>query len=96
VRRFGGVTGVVRTNGRPAPIDARELDAIRRLVFSCFRVAPHPFQELGAAVEVVRGPLSGVRGALVRRNGATGLAVPVTLLRRSAAVVIHPADVTPV
>ena len=47
-------------------------------------------------VEVVRGPLAGVRGKLLRKDRVTRLVLAVTLVRQAAVVEIHPADVIPV
>jgi transcription antitermination factor NusG len=47
-------------------------------------------------VEVVRGPLAGVRRHIVRKDRSTRLVLAVTLIRQAAAVEIHPADVEPV
>jgi transcription antitermination factor NusG len=47
-------------------------------------------------VEVVRGPLKGVRGRIERKDRTTKLVLAVTLIRQAAALEVHPADVTPV
>ena len=47
-------------------------------------------------VEVVRGPLAGVRGKLLRKDRITRLVLAVTLINQAAVVEIHPADVVPV
>jgi transcription antitermination factor NusG len=57
---------------------------------------PHPFIAEGVEVEVVRGPLAGVRGILVRKDQKTKLVLNVQLIRQAAVVLVHPADVAPV
>jgi transcription termination/antitermination protein NusG len=94
VRNVHGVAGILGTNGHPEPIQDEEVDALRRLIASRFRLDPHPFLEVGMSVEVIRGPLAGVRGKLLRKDGATRLVISVTLIRQSVVVMIHPADVT--
>jgi len=47
-------------------------------------------------VEVVRGPLMGVRGKLLRKDRVARLVIAVTLIRQAAVVEIHSADVVPV
>jgi transcription termination/antitermination protein NusG len=96
IRSVQGVAGVLGSNGRPEPIHDHEVDALRRLVVSRFRVDPHPFLEIGTQVEVVRGPLAGVRGKLIRKDGASRLVVSVSLIRQSVVVLVHPADVASV
>jgi transcription antitermination factor NusG len=91
-----GVAGLVGINGRPEPIREDELSAIQQLVSTKLQYDPHPFLEEGMDVEVVRGPLAGVRGKLLRKDRVTRLVLAVTLVRQSAVVEIHPADVMPV
>jgi transcription termination/antitermination protein NusG len=93
VRSVHGVAGVLGNNGHPEPIPGGEVDALRRLIMSRFHLDPHPFLEVGDTVEVVRGPLAGVRGKLLRKDAATRLVISVTLIRQSVVVLIHPADV---
>lgn len=49
----------------------------------------------GTRVEVVRGPLAGVRGVLVRKEARYRLVISVDLLSQGAAVEIDAADVVP-
>jgi transcription termination/antitermination protein NusG len=88
-----GVAELVSISGRPEPIQDAEVAAIQRLVSTKLQYDPHPFLEEGMDVEVVRGPLAGVRGKLLRKDRVTRLVLAVTLVRQSAVVEIHPADV---
>jgi transcription antitermination factor NusG len=90
-----GVADLVGTNGRPEVVPEREIAAVRRVVESEVRYDPHPFLSAGIEVEVVRGPLAGVRGTLLRKDRAARLVLSVTLLRQAAVVEVHPADVVP-
>ena len=47
-------------------------------------------------VEVIRGPLMGVRGRLLRKDREYRVVLSVTLIRQSVSVEIDAADVTPV
>ena len=91
-----GVADLVSVSGRPEPIMEDELNAIQQLVSTKLEYDPHPFLEEGMDVEVVRGPLTGVRGKLLRKDRVTRLVLAVTLVRQAAVVEIHPADVIPV
>jgi len=91
-----GVASLVAINGRPEPIRDEELLAVQQLVSTKLHFDPHPFLEEGMDVEVVRGPLTGVRGKLLRKDRVTRLVLAVTLVRQAAVVEIHPADVVPV
>jgi transcription antitermination factor NusG len=48
------------------------------------------------AVEVIRGPLMGVRGRLLRKDREFRVILSVTLIRQSVSVEIDAADVTPI
>src|SRR5687768_10703547 len=91
-----GVADLVSINGRPEPVREDELSAIQQLVSTKLHYDPHPFLEEGMDVEVVRGPLAGVRGKLLRKDRVTRLVLAVSLVKQSAVVEIHPADVIPV
>ena len=91
-----GVAGLVGCSGRPEPVPDAEIDAIQRLAATTLQYDPHPFLTEGMDVEVVRGPLAGVRGKLLRKDRITRLVLAVTLIHQAAVVEIHPADVVPV
>jgi len=91
-----GVAYLVSINGQPEPILEDELTAIQRLISTKLQYDPHPFLEEGMDVEVVRGPLMGVRGKLLRKDRVARLVIAVTLIRQAAVVEIHSADVVPV
>lgn len=88
-----GVADLVGTGGRPEPVSDLEIEAIQRLTQTTLQYDPHPFLVEGMDVEVVRGPLVGVRGKLLRKDRVTRLVLAVTLIRQAAVVEIHPADV---
>jgi transcriptional antiterminator NusG len=91
-----GAAGFVGFNGYAEPVPDIEIEAISRLVNTEIRYDPHPFLSEGMLVEVVRGPLTGVRGHIVRKDRSTKLVLAVTLIHQAAALEIHPADVAPV
>jgi transcription antitermination factor NusG len=88
-----GVADLVGISGRPEPVPDAEIEAIQRLAATTLQYDPHPFLAEGMDVEVVRGPLTGVRGKLLRKDRVTRLVLSVTLIRQAAVVEIHPADV---
>ena len=91
-----GVAGFLGFNGYAEPVPETEIDAISRLVATEIRYDPHPFLEEGMLVEVIHGPLAGIRGHVLRKDRSTKLVLAVTLIRQAAALEIHPADVVPV
>jgi transcription termination/antitermination protein NusG len=88
-----GVADLVGICGRPEAVPDAEIEAIQRLASTTLQYDPHPFLAEGMDVEVVRGPLAGVRGKLLRKDRVTRLVLSVTLIRQAAVVEIHPADV---
>jgi transcription antitermination factor NusG len=91
-----GVVQLVGLSGHPEPVPDAEIAALERLATTTLQYDPHPFLEEGMEVEVVRGPLAGVRGRLLRKDRVTRLVLAVTLIRQAAVVEIHPADVVAV
>jgi transcription antitermination factor NusG len=96
VQTVSGVVGIVGGGQRPEPIPDEEIDALKALMASELRYDSHPYLHEGMMVEVVRGPLKGVRGLLVRKDKRHRLVLSVHLIRQAAAVEIDAADVEPV
>ena len=88
-----GVAQLIGFQGRAEPVPDAEIEAIQRLTATTLQYDPHPFLAEGMEVEVVRGPLAGVRGKLLRKDRVAKLVLAVTLIRQAAVVEIHPADV---
>ena len=86
--------GLVRILGerwdKLAPIDEREIDAIRTFVSADLPVLPHPYLREGQRVRIAAGALAGAEGYFVRSKPHRGLLViSVDLLQRSVAVEIE-------
>ena len=81
-----GVVSIVSMGAVPAPIDDRELEAVRTILHSGLEAGPFPFLSIGQSVLVVKGPLAGLQGLVVRFGRQQRLVVSVTLLQRSIAV----------
>ena len=56
---------------------------------------PHPYLQEGMVVEVVRGPLQGVKGILLRKEKRHRLVLGVRLIQQAAAVEIDVTDIVP-
>jgi transcription antitermination factor NusG len=91
-----GAVQLVGINGHPEPVPDEEIEAVRRLVTSVLPVDPHPYLATGMEVEVVRGPLEGVRGILVRKGKRARFVVQIHLIRQAASVELDAYDVAPV
>jgi transcription antitermination factor NusG len=91
-----GVVQVLGTQGGPVPVPDPEIEAVRRLVTSTLPYDPHPYLQEGMRVEVVRGPLAGVQGVLLRKGARARLVIGVSLIRQGASVELDALDVRPV
>jgi transcription antitermination factor NusG len=84
-----GVSGIVSVQGVPAVIPHEEMEAVMRMTACAENLRRHPFLKHGDLVEVIAGPLSGVRGALVLEKDECRLVISIQMLGRSAAVTIE-------
>ncbi|OQW35840.1 MAG: hypothetical protein A4E19_16475 [Nitrospira sp. SG-bin1] len=89
--------GVVRIVGtmRPEPIPAEEIAVLQQLSSVNPMMEPWDYFAEGAWVEVIRGPLIGVRGQFVRRTSHHGLVIRSSLLQRAALIHIGSDEVAP-
>ncbi len=90
--------GIVRIVGSlmPEAIPDEELAAIRMLAQSERSFERHDYLAEGAWVEVVRGPLAGLRGQLLRKAGHECLVIRVNLIQQAATVHIDMSEVVAV
>lgn len=95
VQKVMGVVEIVGSGSRPEPIPEQEIDALRRLMTSVLPYDPHPYLHEGMRVEVVRGPLQGARGILLRKEKRHRLVIGVRVIQQAAAVEIDVNDVVP-
>jgi transcription antitermination factor NusG len=95
VLQLPGVVRLVSFNGRPAPLPADEIEALRNGLAHNVRAECHPFLNVGQRVRVVCGPLAGAQGILVRRRNNSRLVISIEAIMRSVALEIDEADVVP-
>lgn len=95
VQKVSGVVEVVGSGSRPEPIPDEEIEALKTLMNSVLPYDPHPYLHEGMMVEVVRGPLQGVQGILLRKEKCHRLVIGVRLIQQAAAVEIDVRDVAP-
>lgn len=90
--------GVVRIVGSvmPEAIPDEELAVIRQVAESERSLEPHNYFTEGKWVEVIQGPLKGLRGQLVRKANHDCLVIRVHLLQQAATVHIDIREVVPV
>jgi transcription antitermination factor NusG len=92
VLQIPGLARLVGFNGRPAALPDEEIEGLKKGLASGMRVEPHPFLTVGRRVRVVKGPLAGLQGILVRRRKQARFVVSVELIMRSVAAEIDEGD----
>jgi transcriptional antiterminator NusG len=96
VLKAPGVVGFVGNRTGPLPIPGDEIENIRTLFQSGARCKPHSYLKQGDPVRIVRGPLIGIEGTLLRSGAKTQLVISVHIIQRAVAVVVSEQDVEPV
>ena len=90
-----GVVAIVAFGGKPAPIDDAEIEGLRRALGSGQEMEPYPYLYEGQKIRIEKGPLRGLEGILVKKEGWQ-IVISVQLLRRAVAVEIDPASIAPI
>jgi transcription antitermination factor NusG len=94
--RIPSVLRLVGFGGKPAPIDTREIAALRAAMNSKLPLKPWPYLREGDRVRVERGPLKDTEGVVLREKDSMRLVICVELLQRSVAVEVSPELIVPV
>jgi len=95
VLQLPGVVRFVSFNGQPAPLDGEDLNALRNALLQGLRAEHHPYLTVGRRVKVVRGPLAGARGILVRVKTNYRIIISIDAIMRSVSVEINESDIEP-
>ena len=87
VRTLGipGVLSVVSRGGAAAPLLDAEIEQLRSGL-SLRRMEPHPHLAVGRRARIVKGPLAGLDGVVVRMKGSLRVVLTVALILQSVAV----------
>lgn len=88
-----GIHMLLTLGERIAVIPDEEIAAIRKAVTFPTRVEPHPFLNCGERVRVVRGPMEGHEGILIRKKNQCRLVLSVHMLSQAASVEVSALDV---
>ena len=70
--------------------------SVRKFLEASIAVDPYPYVQVGSRVEVIAGPLKGIRGILVEKRGRFRFVIQVDLIRQAVSVEIDTSDVRPV
>jgi len=90
-----GVQLIVGTGKIPTPVSDAEMAALQRVIASGSPAEPHDFLTAGRRVRIRAGALAGLEGILVDVKNSWRMVLSVELLRRSVAVEVDRAALTP-
>lgn len=90
-----GVVSFVGSGGRAEPIPDHEIESLRKVLAHSSDFASHPYLKEGMLVEIIDGPLRGVKGRLVREARCARLVLSITLIQRAVAIEINANSVAP-
>lgn len=96
VLQIPGVVRMVGFHGSPTPMPEEDIDSIRAFLDRGWRAEPHPYLQAGRRARVVRGPLAGIAGIVLRRKNRTRLVISVDLIQRAMAIEMDESDLAPI
>ncbi len=91
-----GVAYLVGTSTRPVAVSDAEIQMLRAAVGSQRGIEPHPYLKVGQRVRVIRGPLAGMEGILLRKKDNFRVVLSVDLVMRSVVLDVDGCEITPV
>lgn len=90
--RIPGIIKVLPTSLNPQPVDAEQIENVRRALATRLPATPCPYIT-GDVVLIDKGPLAGVKGIVQRTKRGTEVIIRVELLRGCVSVHVDAADV---
>lgn len=91
------VTGVVRMictlPGQPDVIPDEQITSLQKLVENKEALDPYPYLNEGQMVRIVKGPLSGIEGILLKKQDKHLLVLSVDVLQQGVALTIDASEV---
>ena len=91
-----GAVRFVGSEGHADPIPDAQILSIRRFLEASISIDPYPYMKVGCTVEVIVGPLKGIKGILVEKRGRFRFVLQVDLIRQAVSVEIDASDVRPI
>lgn len=88
-----GVTSIVGFGQGPVPVKEDEIASLKILMDSGTDCGPHSYFHAGEEVEVISGPLIGIKGVVVSSGRKMRLVISVELIQGSVAVEVDESSV---
>lgn len=95
VLQVPGVVRLVGFKGIPTPMTPWDIERIREFLAQGWQAEPHPYLQAGRRVRVVRGPLVGMEGIVLRLKNRRRLVLSFDLIQRSMAIEMNEGDLVP-
>ena len=93
ILKVPSVVRIIGFEGQPTSIPEDQLEFLKRLVFSTLPYDPYPYLEAGDSVEVIRGPLTGLRGTLLEKKGIYRFILSIDLIQQAVSCEVDACDV---
>jgi len=93
VLKTPGIAGFVGNQTGPLPVPDQQIEDIRTVLETRVECNVFPLLNEGDCVRVVRGPLAGVEGKLVRTNSSIRLSISIEMIHKSLLVSVSRNDV---
>jgi transcription antitermination factor NusG len=90
-----GVVEILGNADGPLPIPDDEIAGVQRLIDSKLPHNPHSNLEKGMPVEVINGPLTGLRGTMARKGTRARFVISVHLIGQGVSVELDAKDLIP-
>jgi transcription termination/antitermination protein NusG len=88
-----GVVCVIGFGGQPEAIPDEEIESLRKLINSPSDYVCCPYLGEGKLVKVIRGPLQGIKGRLVREAKPCRLVLSISLTQHAVTIEIDAASI---
>lgn len=93
VLQVPGVVQLVGTRGIPEAVPEKEMLRLREGMREGAKLFPHPYLATGRKACIVRGPLAGVRGILIRQKNSCRVVLSIGLIASAASMEVDTEDV---
>lgn len=84
-----GVVRMVSFNGHPSPIPDDEIHAVKTVLEGADTFETTQYFGVGQMVEVITGPLEGIRGRLIQHRGQKRLLVGIAQIKQAITVEVN-------
>jgi transcription termination/antitermination protein NusG len=96
VLKTPGVVGFVGNASGPLPIPETQIESVRTVIERGAECSPLPLRRAGDKVRVIRGPLAGIEGTLLKIGSDSQLVITIEMIQQSVAITISEQDLEPI